>query len=200
VSKIEVGRYSELLRRSLGMKGVVSVAEELSPEVSPTIELEAATQEWSFLKQVREVGAAGGHSPGAGLPATFRLINPAGSGVLAVVTRIETANDTAGDSIIRMVTPAQVALAIAEQTGVRDTRWETTGTQVSPLTLTSGSTAPFGGFLLSSVRIGPNQFHVYDVPLMLAPDSSVDFGTSTINVVIRCSVAWHERGIQPLEL
>ena len=55
MSKIETGRFSDLLRRSLGMKGQELVSAELAPELSPTWQVESAlNQEWDWAKGVNQ--------------------------------------------------------------------------------------------------------------------------------------------------
>ena len=86
MGSIEVGRFSDLLRRMFSMVGQLEVAAELSPEVSPTVELESAqNQEWDFLKGVKQCATSEEIAANAGAGGQFRLRNPPDSGTLATV-------------------------------------------------------------------------------------------------------------------
>lgn len=88
MSRIQTGRWSELLRRFLDQKGVEDVASELSPEISPVFILESNRPDWLILKAERMVSLSDEHTSGATIGPTMRLRNPLNSGVLATVHAI----------------------------------------------------------------------------------------------------------------
>ena len=204
MAKIEIGRYSNLLRRALGMKGVTDVAGELSPEVSPTWAIEDNAPEWQYLKGVRLVGAAGGQGFVAGQSPRYQLVNPAGSGVLATVTfvALETVGVQAG-FIIRFANSVLPNLTTVEQNGPRDSRWGIPGTSISPLIFSGENSASLhtAGFLLySGIHHPEGTVAEYTIPVVMAPGSSLLWGSTTQNITSLSSVAWSERGIAALEL
>jgi len=200
VSKIEIGRYSELLRRSLGMKGTVEVAGELSPEVSATIELEGPAPEWDFLKQVRGCRAANTLPGVVANTVHYRLRNPAGSGTLATIQALG-------------LTPASVAelrinrgqiggeLLTLLVTVVPDTRWGAIGTTTTSL-LFSGTNAdasgPAGDLIATGAALANSQF-LYRQPVVLNPGDSLDWGIINTNVRLYTWISWIERQLPALE-
>jgi len=198
VAKIEIGRYSDLLRRALGMKGVSDVAADLSPEISPVWELERDAQEWGFLKQVRWISAATRFTSGVGLLANVRLRNPPGSGALVVVDRVElNAPSSTTFNVVFSPAVAQVNLVGAITAGGQDGRL---GFIRSIATLTEGSVASVGTFSLWQPFINAGEPAVWNQQIILPPNSSVDFALPNTNINLHVSLSWHERSIQPLEL
>ena len=201
MSKIEIGRYSELLRRALGMKGVTEVAGELSPEVAPTWQVESDTPEWQFLKGVRLVSSALSLVAVAAQEARFHLVNPANSGVIATVTPILLSADGSVRYVVRMVGTALATLTTVGTSVPRDNRWALPAGGASPLIL-SGEAAAGGinsGFLMDIGIILGNTQYVFPMPVVLNPGSSIQWGSLTSNTGVQASVHWHERQRPVLE-
>lgn len=204
MSKIEIGRFSELLRRTLGMKGQQTVAAELSPEVSPVIELESAEdQEWDFLKGVRQVSWSAQIAANVGAAGQGQLRNPPGSGVLAVVTNIEMAGVSAQQFAITF-NRETIDLTNTALTVARDGRWQTTSIfQQSALIATfrnaTGAVPVGAGTIYISGRDVRVPVH-YSQQIVMPPGSNLIFGGISANDIVWVSCDWHERQIPALEL
>ena len=200
MSKIEIGRFSNLLRRSFGMKGVVSVASELSPEISPTVQLEGPTAEWDFLKQVRGCRCAFDLSGAAGR-SRFRLVNLPGSGVLAVV-KLVSMNPGAVTTL--EIARGQVfgGLSGGRVTVVPDLRWGAVGATTTTMQFSSDNVTaadPAGDLIATTARASNNEFS-YEQEIVMIPGSSLDWGTTSNTIRLRTFVAWTERQLPALEL
>ncbi|MFQ1042880.1 hypothetical protein [Gilliamella sp. CG16] len=203
MSKIEIGRYSDLLRRALSMVGQVDIASELSPELSPTWQLEAATDEWEFLKGVKICSAAESVLANVGAAGQFVLRNPLDSGALAVVDEITFAASVNQDYVITVQT-SQVDLVNTALSVVRDLRWPMTGVAGQAAMLPTFQNAvgavPVGAGTIYFTRLLGNTLGIYTKQIILPPGTRVYFGGLNANVGVRFSIAWRERGVQPLEL
>lgn len=203
MSKIEIGRYSEQLRRMLGMAGTEYVAAELSPEVSPTIQVEGPSAEWDFLKAVRRAHCSSTLAAAAGFNARFRLRNPAGSGVIAVVTNIAMANTTASAALQIARGQEAAGLTLALVTVVPDTRWGI-GLNTAALQFSSDNgvaVGQSGDVIANSVR-PVNEEWVYSVEVVLMPGSNINWGTpaGTTNRGLTAWATWKERALPALEV
>lgn len=201
MSKIEIGRYSELLRRAFGMKGQESVSGELSPEVSPVWVLEDDSPEWDFLKQVRGCAGAGIEIPAAGNAAVFRLRNPVGSGTIATVRTIEMSSGGAAEfRITRNL--LGVELANVGVTVVPDFRWGQSGaTTTTSLIFSSKSNSavlPAGDLMQIATR-NSNRPVIYTPQIVLVPGTAIDFGLSTLATQCTAFCTWKERRLPALE-
>ena len=202
MSKIELGRYSDLLRRALGMKGVQEVAGELSPEISAVWNVESDLPEWQFLKAVRLVSGAGGQGPVVGQNFTGRLRNPPDSGVIATVNHVSASPSLDSGFILRFRTvPLTGDFATLEQSGARDGRWGIPTTSISPLIVssTTSATPQTGGFLLQTqLTLAGTEFK-FGVPVVMPPGSTLMLSSSTQNLQVVFSFHWTERQLPILE-
>jgi len=200
VAKIETGRFSELLRRSLGMKGVENVAPELSPELSPTWQLESArNQEWDYLKGVMQLSGTAGQSAGAA-GGTFRLRNPEGSGVLLVVTKIQHVASVAG--IFRMnVLESNLSLLNPGFKQLRETRWPTNAAGIYGVGLFNyqNNAGSVVSPRLVEMVVQANEIHTLDTQLVLRDGFQTTWGTAAIAVAYTY-IEWYERPVLKLEL
>lgn len=199
--RIQSGRWSELLRRALNLVGTEEVAGELSPEVSPTWELEGSTAEWEFLKGVRLVGGAGELSAVAGQLATFQIVNPADSGVLGIL-EIVSATQAAGSAFhVRLAQSAEAALATVVQTGPRDTRWRQITTSISALQFTGQTQVAqiSVGTLLLDETLNSRVPGQYLHSVVMAPGSTIQWQHQTANTDTRAYAVWKERPLLAVE-
>lgn len=128
MGSIQIGRFSDYLRRMLGMTGQSDVAAELSPEVSPTIELESANnQEWDFLKGVKQCATSEQIAANVGAGGQFRLRNPPGSGVLATIHFLMMGSDNTLAHWAVHVGPQTADLVNTALSTARDGRWRRPG-------------------------------------------------------------------------
>jgi len=202
VSKIETGRYSELLRKALGMKGQQTVAAELSPELSPTWQLEGPTLEWEFLKSVKHLASAERINPNVAGAGQMRLLNPVNSGVLAVVDLVTFNAGATLEYTIRIIA-ATAGLLNSALTVATDTRWETVPAgQQSALLVTFQNITTIGvgsGTIFRPQQLVANAFNRFDIPVVLTPGFALDFGSRNANQTVSLGVYWHERQLPPLE-
>lgn len=182
------------------MKGVESVAAELSPEISPTWSLEDNSAEWQFLKSVRICSCALSDVGAAARFGQFHLTNPAGTGLLAAVTGLHYSHEVDSNHLIRFSNTPVADLSTVGTIVARDNRWEFP-TSTSPLSFTAENnpTAAASGFLLHIGGLLANTDFKFPVPVILTPGSTLLIGCSTVNVDVTCSVHWSERRLPELE-
>jgi len=198
VSKIESGRWSELLRRSLGMKGIEIVASELSPEVSPTWTIEDNAIEWGYLKSVRYASAGTIQGGATGKISTIRLRNPANSGVLVVIDQIAMGLGSIDYiSVFFSPTVDQGQLAGTINCGTVDGRWKM---RQPAAAMSHENAAAAGVFTLYYSRTASDAVILYDRQIVMPPKSSIDVTTASTNVTLSANFFWHERTISALEL
>lgn len=202
MSKIEIGRWSEQLRRQLGMKGQEIVAAELSSEVSPTIQLEGDAAEWRFLKSVRDAGSAARLAAAATFFGRFRLRNPPGSGVIAQVDYLEIEGSAAANyEMARGTETTDLAVGLID-TMVFDQRWQTSGLPSAAALLFSttnlDTTLPEGRTFVRAPRIARTPLYLRS-QIVLPPGASLDWGCILVNLEVQTSFAWHERQLPRLE-
>ena len=203
MSKIEIGRWSAQLRRMLGMKGVSDVSTELSPEISPTFQLEGPTAEWDFLKGVRLCSASTTLLGVAPNQSVIRLRNPPASGVIAIVQAISyRLPATTGASIQKGV--SALDLATVRLTALRDERWAPAvpglNRSVLILSRTDAGGIPVGPDVLWSMTSLGNSIIRYPSPVILTPGTHIDVSTDGGNVALDVSFSWSEREVSALEL
>jgi len=201
VSKIEIGRFSELLRRMLGQKGQETVAAELSPEVSPVIVIEGMGAEWDFLKSVRGCSLVALTGPAVGATSVFRLRNPADSGVLGVV-KFMAGNASVNILQTLAIGTALADLAVAVNTVTVDRRWNATGTTQSLLLASTNNAAdavgPVGNNIGVFAPLADTEW-VYTREIVLVPGTHIDWGITGTNIGIRTYASWIERQFPLLE-
>jgi len=203
VSKIEIGRFSELLRRMLGMKGQTEVAGELSPEISPTLVLEGPTAEWDFLKGVRGCACAEELAGGVGFTTRFRLRNPQDSGVIAEVHFLTMSSNLSPDfNVNRGQIFGELPQALV--TVVPDLRWGAIGTTTTALIFSGDNASAAGpaGDLIATARVVSKTVFTYSVPTVLVPGTSLDWGLKAgiTDGRVFTFAAWKERQLPRLEL
>ena len=200
MSKIETGRFSDLLRRGLGMKGVTEVAAELSPEVSPTWEIEGTTEDWDFLKGKKNCIATALVAAGVD-KSTARLRNPAGSGVLAVLMKLVWNQSVVGSQVVFYGTSG-FDLSTGGGTLVRDHRWQSVSATVRAALLFSidATGDATDGQVIHRIRVTENTETALPAQLVLSPGDSVDVQSDTVAVNLRVTFVWSERPVQALEL
>jgi len=200
VSKIETGRYSERLRRALGMKGIEIVSGELSPEISPVFVLEDNSIEWKFLQAVRVCGSATLQSGTAGNESLIRWLNPAGSGIMAVFSHFDI-NTNALVSFNLGYGTAIVALPTLGATAVFDHRWATatSPTSVRVSQTSAGTTISLSSSVFVSRTAADAVYH-WDGELVLLPGESLEFGSpGSLSLSLRVNARWTERQLPALE-
>ena len=203
MSKIEIGRWAELLKRISGIAGADVVAGDLSPEVSPTLQLEDLNSaEFQFLKSVRLCFGANSLGAAAGFTTKWRLRNPANSGVIAQVSWIEIVPVTNDLNVSITFNQQTVDFPTAVLTSAPDARWNSIATaKQTTLIMTasnSQATGPAGDFIAASRTQGINPW-MFQRQIPMMPGTTLDWGTASQNVAVTTWVSWTERGFPELE-
>jgi len=196
VAKIETGRFSSLLRRYLGMKGVSVVSAELSPEIAPVLILESERPEWEFLKNERLMASVFGLGGVAAQNTVYRLRNPTGSGVIAVITDFVFVADTLSAHIIER-DDDNGNLATVLPTVSRDTRIPVLN--ASALIPSQANNVVLSGESWWSTRAPADVGDPQALSFVLTPGNELDFITLGNDVGIRGFVHWRERRFDVLE-
>jgi len=199
VSKIEIGRFAERLRRSLGMAGQVEVAGELAPEISPVIVIQDNSAEWQFLQRVRLCQSAVLQAAAVAANPVFRYINPAGSGVIAQFNSVQLTSDSI-NTFIGGYGITQTSFGTAAATGLRDHRWVAGGTVATAIVGSRGTGVGVGLtqglFIFHSLA---SELRDYSEPFILLPGESFEFGSLTDDHEMTASLTWTERRLPALE-
>lgn len=210
MSKIEQGRYSDLLRRILGMTGSSVVAGELSPEISPGLSLEEERPEWEFLKGAKLMCAPLNIAGGVGTQTGFRFRNPANSGVVAIFGHLTPIVDIITDagagapSLVQFQrrTDDTINLATTVSGIPRDTRYPSAaanqsaiiGSQTNNLGATNQGDIWHGGVSLNNLL--PFQL---TGSFVLTPGNQFNISIVTNNVSTRGGLWWLEKRFDQLE-
>ena len=201
MSKIEVGRWSQQLRRMLGQAGQDVVAAELAPEISPTFELEGMSVQWNFLKGVRDVYVGQTIAAVALNVGKWRFRNPADSGMAAVFSLIRLVPASGAAALAIRVNSQTTDFATSQPTTVPDTRWGplTTGRSAIVATFTNAVTAIPAGQTVAQSREPTSIAWQYDQEIFIPPGVTMDVGTDTANIQMTASFKWSERPFPVLE-
>lgn len=213
MSKIESPRFSSLLRRYLGMVGQASVADELSPEISPGIQLEGERPEWEFLKGAKLMSAPLNVTGAAGTTSAFRFRNPSTSGVIAIF------GGRPNEAMCELSMDAQAGATAAVQfqsradSGVnltatlagipRDTRYTNVAANTSALigsqtnNLVGAAGDIFHGGLSTNLGIIPVYFRF---TFVLTPGNELNIVFPVANTSTRGGILWLEKRIDQLEV
>lgn len=203
MSKIEQGRWSQLLRRATGAAGQEVVAGHLSPEISPVWIIQEADQDLDFLKIVRRMAVGIELGAGAGFLTKFRLRNPVDSGVISIVTSMDMRLD-ALSTVTGARGTAVTDLSVGNvPTTVIDERWGATSATGGTLILSVDNTTvlgPEGDNLFRDRLAAETRYRMpSELKIVLTPGTNFDWGAVTVNRLIRTSLTWFERPFPDLE-
>lgn len=197
----EIGEYGldQLLTRRLTTPGG-SVAPSVAPELFPGITLENDRPEWGYLKG--EIPYARSAGPAAPVNNQFLILrNPAGSGILAVVSLCQ-AQASTGSVRLYVAPIGNLATGVNGGGGAsRDGRITLVSggihVRVSTcLLFTADAVAP--GFN-DSFRSVSSAF-AFTEPIILAPGTDVGIMAATATATLGGGFSWTERRAQPGEL
>ncbi len=168
-------------------------------DVFPIVDLENLQPDswrwagWNLCAGTATRLSAAGQRPRAALN------NPAGSGIMAVVTKMYVHVNTTQNFQLRFG-----PIVIPTPTGTeafRDTR--TPGQLLPVCTIADDTgTAALGGTLIARLRAAANELNPYEVPdgiCVLAPGQSFIMEGQTNATLIEPSLSWRERRLDPAE-
>lgn len=199
MAKIEIGRFSDLLRRLLSMSGVSTVASELAPEISPVFVLEQERPEWEFLKNAKLCTSQFSVTPVAAQFPQARLRNPPGSGIVAVFTDFNWAVGLTSVVNLWRVTTL-LDMAGPANTMSRDTRLAALNISGLIATQQTSAVALTGDFFYHAVNNAGEDTMPIKVPFVLTPGFAIDIGGETVNSSLRGNFHWLERRLGALEV
>lgn len=186
---LQTGRYDQLIRRVGGLYGPGSKVIETLPEVFPVIELENTTPEllglmgWRLAWQSAERPANVGSNPAT------QLFNPAGSGVIAAVTRL--------DVRVQAIAPAVQAEIQTTQFGTpvsglfRDARFGTP--RRTALQTSHDDGVAVGGGLRVFPTLETLSIRDDNGIAVLTPGSGLSVGSPNNNIQLTVTYWWRER-------
>jgi hypothetical protein len=193
-NEILAARFNRVLTRIFAMVGQPAPAPVLNDVVSPGITLESDRAEWKFHSGEKLSGNQASLGAVAAQFGKIQLFNPAGSGILVIVDRIEVALGVPDAVAFYVYNTAFATLANAPV--ALDTRW--VGPPVVQTRTLSDGTQPgsnwFSAFVLANALL------IYDQPVILAPGTGIYATTITANELIRTSYIWRERVAETGEL
>jgi len=198
VTEIQQNRWDQLIRRAANVVGGGSQVNDTLNELFPTLDVENLNAELAILSGWR---LAFGSSSLGGLAANFnifQLFNPAASGMLVVVERVDMRV-----SSTQTIEYALSTTALADFTSNRAYRDTRTGITDIPVAQprdaqTPGNLPTFGQLALTNAVT----FTFTDAKglFVLAPGTGISFGTTVANIGMSCNWLWRERVAEPAEL
>jgi hypothetical protein len=206
-NEILAGRFNGILTKSLGMKDSAP-APSLSTDIQAMIALEVDRPEWHFLGGTRPFGmnqvlAAGG----VGNRSEIQCFNPAGSGMLVVVTRVKITAAAAGFTSAGVrISPTQLGTLVNNRSPFLDSRLlVTTSAAMQAATQlrtknNAGITADATATWLMNVAIQGDSQTPDDWFQVLAPGSGVIAEPGADNVGITACFLGYERALEPSEI
>jgi len=198
VSEIQQNRYDQLLRRVADLKGPGSKVNDALTELFPMFDLENVPAELLLLGGWRTgLGSAQITGEVASI-SRVQLFNPAGSGHLVVVTRVDHASTVT--NVVEMDT-VNIALSISPGgANFRDTRMGVATTPVAQIRTQLDAT----GLAPTWVQRAASNvnFTIQDNNgiAVLAPGTGLVLAPNVVNVTFHCSFFWRERVAEPSEL
>ncbi len=199
MSKIQTGRYADLLRKYLAMKGVEDVAAELSPEISPTFQLESELPEWEFLKGDKLMAGVSAVAGVAAVQSAVKLVNGIQSGVLCRFTKIQIICSPATIVLVER-NLATANFTTLFPTVARDTRLPLLNASAL---IHSGQTGavPTGESWWSTHFLSDVSQNVLQPreSFILTPNHQLQITTNENNTSLRVTWFWIERRIDALE-
>lgn len=198
MSQLQQTRYDQLLRRAGDLKGPGSKVSEVLSEVFPTFDVENLTPEMLGLAGWRPAWQSTERPVQAVQNSASQLQNPAGSGMLVVVTQIAMRIDSASFVQIEIDTTT-FGTPVAGL--FRDSRFGTPRSTAA--TVASADNIAVGGGL--RWRLEPDSPSMKTIRddnglVTLAPGTNLSIGTITNNRLLTVNYFWRERIAEPSEL
>lgn len=197
MSKINVGRYSETLRRLLN-QAEADVTSELAPEISAVLVLESERPAWAFLANIRARSFGATVAANAGFISQILFQNKSTSGALVEIERIRVAS-TAGIEVF-IGTLAEVAdLGTVLNGGSLDTRWSLTAGSSVVISQSNAAAAVAYTRQLDVVRLSVNGSVDAVSPIVLTPGFALAIQGGIVNAQLGVHMRWYERNLSKYE-
>lgn len=202
-NEILVGRFNRALQKAFSMKGEPP-APQLASEITPAIQFGWGV-EMRYLEGWNRFGnsnvvAAGG----AGNRSGFRIRNPKGSNIVAVIEKIIVAVTTAVDQPILNYNISAAPTLGAASIIVVNTGLDNRGSPTPNCDLSaSGNTGALLGITVLQAALALNTCYDFiqdaDHQLPLMPDSSYTLYSNNLNQPVLYSIIWRERVMEQSE-
>ena len=198
MTELQQNRYDRLIRRIGGLIGPGSMVNDALTELFPMIDVESLNAELAFLADWRLAFGSTLQSASAGDNSLSQIFNPADSGMIVVVERVDILTNT--DQNIEYGLSAIPLTNFTANLAMRDTRpgiLELPVTQLRDVQQV-GSIATFG--LLFALDLGTFTIEDKKGLFVLAPGTGVTFSTTTVNTSFNVTYMWRERVAENSEL
>ena len=198
MTELQQNRYDQLLRRTGGLIGAGSMVNDALTELFPTIDVETLNAELALPLNWR-LGFAGILSPASvGNVNHVQLFNPADSGAIVVLERVDLRADL--DMVIEYALATTGLTNLTANHALRDTR---EGILVQPIAqvrdVQQVGSLPQFGILFGEANVNTTM-HDKRGLFVLAPGTGVTFGTTIGNQTSQVSFQWRERVAERSEL
>lgn len=201
-NEIGIGRWNRFIQKLTDMKGGPP-ARQLSSEIQFAHGIFHGCEN-RYLEQWERFGILINQNAVAAQSSDFRLRNPAGSNVVAVVESIIVANTNAATAFQVFVengrnVAGDLAVIVGNANSGLDNRGRATPTLISSTTNNgAGLGAAFMVInLLANVTAQMIVTDNQEVPIL--PGSAIQVSTNTVNVSLGVSMIWRERFLEPAE-
>lgn len=195
-NEILAARFNAFLQKHFSMKGSAP-SPQLAGELMPVL-IFLSGVESLFHQGWERFGSAGQIGAVALQNSVFRLRNPVGSNVIAVIENLIVSADIAANFSIEMTSPGVDLVGSLPRIPI-DTRGRTNSTLVA----TTGNNVPIGASSLMWVTL--NALVSFSLitsdpqTLVLNPGRTLEIKTSTVNTFLSVSVVWRERLLEESE-
>lgn len=198
MSELQQNRYDQLLRRVGDLKGPGSKVNDVLTELFPVLEVERAPIELMLFTGWRH-GMGSTSNPSLALNfVVAELLNPPGSGLISVPTRVDV-----WSSITQNIGYALTTFVAATRGGPeeqRDARSGVSAATTSELRTGVQLTVPNISGLLGVIANQTFTLQDDNGLFVLAPGTGVIFFTTTVDTDFNTGWLWRERVAQPSEL
>lgn len=193
-NEMQSGGYNEVLTRRFALQGA-SASPALVPEVAAGLIIENDRPEWSYLRGEYRFAARGIlGAPGVGNSNAIAIINPVGSGLIVVISRVVATPGSGGISFGVFQSSAAAGVTLNLATTARQLDSRSPATAATSL-YTSQAVAPTGtpGVAVAGALD-------FQEPCILDPGALAIFWTRTTNQTLEGYFAFTERQAAPGEL
>jgi len=200
-NEINVGRYNRALQKLFGMKGEASVP-ILGSEITPSIVIPYGVEN-RYLEQWNRFGVAMDVTATAGNQSTFRIRNPAGSNVIAVVEMLSYAPLSGNDSgFLIQFGQGGANLSTLPLARALDGRSQTLRPNLIVSSDVGLNASQIGTTILEGAIVQNTTFQFIsneNQEMPLAPGDTLQVAGGSNALRIACSLIWRERFLEESE-
>lgn len=205
-NELQVGRYNRYFQKILSMKGRASVV-TLADEIIPVLPISAETED-RFMQGWDSYALGDAVAGVAAQQGVYALRNPAGSNVVAVITRLNIQVSAADIIVVRMQNGNTSALA-GGTAGIAAVNLDTRSPRRAATLINAflNSAAPPNlGQPIAQMKTGAGGATPVEMcintpqdEIPLAPDTHLEILTFSVNNSMQVTVRWRERFLEDSE-